>query len=89
MNNTEQESQPIKNEQRCVAGCSHYTGGEVKHHKNCTFYEWSISEYIDKILHASKCERMDRARNILNKQDGVSNWGMLDTSDLLPHDIKK
>lgn len=34
-------------------------------------------------------ERMDRARNILNKQDGVSNWGMLDTSDLLPHDIKK
>jgi hypothetical protein len=34
-------------------------------------------------------ERMDRARSILNKQDGSSNWGMLDTSYLLPHPPKK
>ena len=33
-------------------------------------------------------ERMDRARSILNKQDGASNWGMLDTYDLLPHPPK-
>ena len=34
-------------------------------------------------------ERMDRARSILNKQDGSSNWGMLDTSYLLPNPPKK
>jgi hypothetical protein len=64
MNNTEHGHKVIKNEKsgnepiRCVAGCIAYTGGEVKHHKDCMFYEWSISECIDKILVASKCSTL-------------------------------
>jgi len=74
MNNTQHGHKVIKNEKSgytptidamnpippnsCVAGCSTYTGGEVKHHKDCMFYEWSISECIDKILVASKCSTL-------------------------------
>ena len=32
----------------CVTGCKRYYGGEVKHHKDCPYYEGSISQIMDK-----------------------------------------
>ena len=32
---------------KCVTGCKHFTGGELKHHKDCQFYADSISEKYD------------------------------------------
>jgi hypothetical protein len=67
MNNTEHGHKVIKNEKSgyiptidtmnpippnsCVAGCIAYTGGEVKHHKDCTFYEGSMSQQLDQLQH--------------------------------------
>ncbi len=44
-----------------------------------------VKSYNDVLLKLTAAvERMNRARGILNRQDGLSNWGMLDTTDLLP-----
>lgn len=44
-----------------------------------------VESYNDVLLKLTAAvERMNRARGILNRRDGLSNWGMLDTSDLLP-----
>ncbi len=32
---------------QCVAGCKHFEGGEIKHHKDCDFYPDSLSQYYD------------------------------------------
>lgn len=34
-------------ERKCAAGCKHFTGGEVHHHKDCVFYKGSLSEELD------------------------------------------
>ena len=49
----------------------------------CNNYE-ALKQQNERLLNALKnaIERMDRARGILNRNDGVSNWRMLDTSDL-------
>lgn len=31
----------------CQAGCKHFTGGEVRHHKDCQYYKDSFSEMYD------------------------------------------
>jgi hypothetical protein len=36
-------------EDKCEAGCKHYHGGEIKHHKDCYFYPESISEMYDEM----------------------------------------
>ena len=33
----------------CEAGCRSFTGGEIKHHKDCQYYEDSISQMLDKV----------------------------------------
>ena len=33
----------------CVAGCKHFSGGEVKHHSSCPNYPESFSEMYDKL----------------------------------------
>ena len=35
------------NELKCVAGCKHFTGGEIKHHKDCPYYPQSFSKMYD------------------------------------------
>lgn len=40
---------------KCETGCKVFTGGEIKHHKDCCFYKDSLSEKID-ILDANKLE---------------------------------
>lgn len=45
MNNTDKQPQT---EEKCIAGCKTYYGGEKKHHKDCPFYPDSLSEYYDK-----------------------------------------
>jgi hypothetical protein len=34
-------------EEKCVAGCMVYTGGERKHHKDCPFYPESFTKMYD------------------------------------------
>jgi len=36
-------------DQNCVMGCKNFTGGEVKHHKDCPFYPDSLSKYYDEM----------------------------------------
>ena len=34
---------------KCEAGCKHFTGGEIRHHKDCVFYPESFSEMYDEL----------------------------------------
>ena len=34
---------------KCVPGCKRFSGGEVKHHKDCSFYEGSLSKKYDEM----------------------------------------
>lgn len=36
-------------EEECVAGCKSFTGGEIKHHKNCPFYPQSLTRMYDEM----------------------------------------
>lgn len=36
-------------ELKCVPGCKHYTGGEIRHHKTCPFYPDSLSIKYDEL----------------------------------------
>lgn len=52
----------------CVTGCKAYTGGEIKHHKDCPFYDGSISQLIDRILTAAKCQTVEEVVNKLESK---------------------
>lgn len=34
----------------CQAGCKAFTGGEIRHHKDCVFYPESFSEMYDNVV---------------------------------------
>jgi hypothetical protein len=36
-------------EVKCVTGCMNYTGGEIRHHKDCPFYPESLSKKYDEM----------------------------------------
>lgn len=38
---------------KCVAGCKAFTGGEIYHHKDCTFYPESMSKMYDDLKAAN------------------------------------
>lgn len=40
----------IMENKQCVAGCKHFEGGEIKHHKDCDFYADSLTKYYDDLL---------------------------------------
>lgn len=33
--------------EKCIAGCKVFDGGERKHHKDCAFYQQSLSRIMD------------------------------------------
>ena len=37
----------MSDEQKCVAGCMPFSGGETKHHKHCPHYPESLSKMLD------------------------------------------
>jgi hypothetical protein len=39
---------------KCVAGCKHFTGGEVKHNKDCFHYPESLSKMYDDLKEQDK-----------------------------------
>lgn len=43
----------------CVAGCQHYTGEEIRHHKDCPHYPESLSQLFDQC-----CAEMKVCRQI-------------------------
>lgn len=34
-------------EAKCISGCKHYYGGEIRHHKDCFYYPESFSKMYD------------------------------------------
>jgi hypothetical protein len=34
-------------ENKCLAGCKKFHGGEIQHHKDCPYYEGSLSQMYD------------------------------------------
>lgn len=34
---------------KCIPGCKSFTGGEIRHHKDCPYYKGSLSEKYDSI----------------------------------------
>lgn len=49
-------------EPKCETGCMNYTGGEIKHHKDCVFYPESLAKMYDTIQSqlTEARERLDR-----------------------------
>ena len=41
-------------QEKCVAGCRAYTGGEIKHHPDCPFYPESLSKMYDDLVNEKK-----------------------------------
>ena len=50
-------------EKKCETGCKVYTGGEVKHHKDCIFYPESFSKMYDDLKVENK-ELKDKLESI-------------------------
>jgi hypothetical protein len=43
---------------KCVAGCKAYSGGEMRHHKDCDFYPDSLSKKYDELESQLEKERL-------------------------------
>ena len=56
----------------CEAGCMTYTGGEIKHHKDCQFYKDSLSEDLDNLKKENK-KLMFMIDNELSFEDMINN----------------
>jgi len=39
----------MKTEDKCCTGCMIFTGGEIKHHKDCPYYPESLSKMYDEL----------------------------------------
>ena len=58
---------------RCESGCKNFSGGEIRHHKDCQFYHESLSE---------KCDRLESVAEMVAKFfDNFVNWEYADGSD--------
>lgn len=71
-------------EDKCVAGCKHFTGGEVRHHKHCPFYPDSFSKMYDKMKQKECSNRQklldDFAKAVMHGMIS-NNWVNLPVSD--------
>lgn len=38
----------MNTETNCIVGCNHFSGGEIKHHKDCPHYPDSLSQIYDR-----------------------------------------
>ncbi len=56
------ENQPVKEEEKCVAGCKTFTGGEKKHHKDCPFYPQSLTRIYEGLAAALAAEKEANAK---------------------------
>lgn len=73
-----------KQEEKCCAGCKSFTGGEMKHHKDCPYYPDSISKTFD--LQSERIKELEEAlRNLLNcfTSEYRSNWPEVKTANKL------
>lgn len=46
----------LESRRKCCAGCEMFAGGEIRHHRDCTFYPDSFSEMFDNA--ENKIERL-------------------------------
>ena len=60
----------MSNEPKCVAGCKAFTGGEIRHHKDCPFYPESLSKILDDIKTKNK-KLMNKKLDICVDFDGT------------------
>jgi len=54
----------VVEEHDCVAGCQRYTGGEVRHHKDCPHYANSFSQMYDHIYDNAYKKGFEDAREM-------------------------
>ena len=65
------------NELKCVAGCKHFTGGEIKHHKDCPYYPESFSKMYDDL--EEKVKKLNEPA--VSKCDGIERESSCNHSD--------
>ncbi len=44
---------------KCVTGCKRFTGGEIKHHKDCPHYPDSMSQMYDNLKNEVKMFKLN------------------------------
>lgn len=66
-------------EENCVMGCKHYTGGEIKHHKDCVFYPDSLTMMYDDLFNENKKLR-EACKTVVDgyESDGMEGMGTRD-----------
>jgi hypothetical protein len=52
----------LEEEEKCVAGCNVFHGGEIRHHSDCPFYPESLSQKYDE-MEIENCELKKRIKN--------------------------
>lgn len=61
-------------ENKCVAGCKHFYGKEVKHHKDCFYYPESFSKMYDDLEWQQEPNKNKYSEEIVNILDNVRYW---------------
>lgn len=56
----------MSKEKKCVAGCKIFTGGEIRHDKNCPFYPESLTRLCDDMK-----EKILRLGRLIAMQDSL------------------
>lgn len=57
-------------EPKCESSCKIFTGGEIRHHKDCVFYPESFSEMYDlRLLEQSEESQEDLIEDFMNTID--------------------
>jgi len=54
---------------KCIMGCKHFTGGEIKHHKDCPFYPDSLSKMYDDLKN-----RLNIRRELIEFLDSIRDY---------------
>lgn len=62
--------------EKCVAGCMAFTGGELRHHKDCPFYPESFSKMYDDLKKEleRKTEKRIEDYNIITPDNKIWNY---------------
>lgn len=65
--------------EKCIPGCKHFHGGEIKHHKDCPFYPESLSRIYDNMI--------EENRKLKFMVDNGLGWEDLKNDISYPNDI--
>jgi len=80
-----QSTESDKKQDKCELGCIRYTGGEIKHHKDCVFYPESLTKKYDesdKLLSEARnmIEQLSKASSDFQEHKSIGNSAILSLS---------